>query len=526
MKNKSLLSGNEAVAEAALASGVSLGTGYPGTPSTEILEHFAEIGGKAQWSPNEKVALEVGVGAAYGKARALVTMKHVGLNVAADPFFTVAYTGVDGGLLIVSADDPGMSSSQNEQDNRHLAEAAEIPMLEPSDSQECYDFTVMAFELSEKWKIPVLLRMTTRVCHSKTVVTKSIKASKGYTDFSFVRDLRGKVMIPSNARPAHVRLREKIAKLAEFNEESIFNRGENGNKNLGIITSGISYQYVKEAEPDAGVLKLGMTYPLPARKIKAFADMYKRCIVIEEGDPYLYNSIRAAGINVEGKHDIFRLGELNLRRVRKILAGDNTPEEKLPPGKAPQLCPGCPHKTVYEVLKKLDCTVPGDIGCYSLGTLPPYEAMDTLLCMGAGITAGLGLRHILPEDRAMKVVSVIGDSTFMHSGITGLVDMVYNRPPTGHVVIVLDNSTTAMTGLQEHPGSGRDISHNPAYQVKIEDIAKAVGIENVDVVDLLKNPGDFEKIIVKRISEKKTSVIIARRPCILALKQLSKKVKT
>ena len=305
-------------------------------------------------------------------------------------------------------------------------------------------------------------------------------------------------------------------------DQAILSKIEKGNS-LGIVATGVAYQYAREIFPDATFLKLGMTYPLPLNKIKSFASMYKRCIVIEEGDPYLYNSIRAAGINVEGKHDVFRIGELNLKRVKKILDGDNTPEEKLPPGKAPQLCPGCPHKSVYDVLKKLDCTVPGDIGCYSLGTLPPYEAMDTLLCMGAGITTGLGLRHILPEERAMKVVSVIGDSTFMHSGITGLVDMVYNRPPTGHVVVVLDNSTTAMTGLQEHPGSGRDIKHNPAYQVKIEDIAKAVGIENVDVVDLLKNPGDIEKIIVKRLSEKKTSVIIARRPCILALKQLSKK---
>ena len=516
------MSGNEAVAEASLDAGVSLGTGYPGTPSTEILEHFAEIGGKAQWSPNEKVALEVGVGAAYGKARAIVTMKHVGLNVAADPFFTAAYTGVDGGLVIVSADDPGMSSSQNEQDNRHLAEAAEIPMLEPSDSQEAYDFTVKGFELSEKWKIPVLLRMTTRICHSKTIVEKKIRPSKGYSNLKFVKDLRGKVMIPSNARPAHLRLREKIAELAEFNEESFFNKVEKGLIDTGIITSGISYQYAKEAEPDAGILKLGMTYPLPFDKIRSFAGKYKRCIVIEEGDPYLFKSIMAAGIEVEGKHDIFRLGELNLKRVRKILAGENTSEEIPPCGKAPQLCPGCPHKTVYEALKKLGCTVPGDIGCYSLGTLPPYEAMDTLLCMGAGITVGLGLRHILPEEKAMKVVSVIGDSTFIHSGITGLVDMVYNRPPTGHVVIILDNNTTAMTGLQEHPGSGRDIMHNPSHQVKIEDISRAIGIENVDVVDMLKNPEEIEKIITKRLSEKKTSVIIARRPCVLSVKLKAK----
>ncbi len=522
MSDRFLLSGNEAVAEAALDSGAALGTGYPGTPSTEILEHFAKIGGRAQWSPNEKVALEVGVGAAYGKARAVVTMKHVGLNVAADPFFTAAYTGVDGGLVIVSADDPGMSSSQNEQDNRHLAEAAEIPMLEPSDSQEAYNFTVKAFELSEKWKIPYMLRLTTRICHSKTVVERKIKPSKGYAELEFAKNLRGKVMIPSNARPAHVRLREKIAKIAESNEKSELNIVEEGSKNLGIITSGISYQYAKEAAPHAGFLKLGTTYPLPLRKIGDFALKHKRCMVIEEGDPYMFNLIMAAGIKVEGKHDVFRIGELNLGRVRKILAGDNTPEAITAPVRAPQLCPGCPHKLVYEALKKLGCTVPGDIGCYSLGTLPPYEAMDTLLCMGAGITVGLGLRHVLPEDKAMKVVSVIGDSTFIHSGITGLVDMVYNRPPTGHVVVILDNGTTAMTGLQEHPGSGRDISHKPSHQVKIEDVAKAVGIENVDVVDMLKNPDEIEKVIAKRMSEKKTTVIIARRPCILSAKLKAK----
>ena len=316
---KLFVSGDEAVALAALDANVKLGTGYPGTPSTEILETFEKLGGRAQWAPNEKVALEVGIGAAFAGARALVTMKHVGLNVAADALFTVAYTGVDGALIVASADDPGMASSQNEQDNRRYAVAAGVPMLEPSDSQEAYDFTLLAIEISERWHIPVLFRMTTRVCHSKSVVQRGavVPAAR---PAHFARDIRSRVMIPAYARPAHRRLREKLAQIAEWNEESGPNLLTPGSAELGIITSGICYQHVREAEPAASVLKLGMTYPLPTELMRKFASSVERCLVIEEGDPYLVESARMAGIAVEDKSEMYRFGELNVPRVRRIVA--------------------------------------------------------------------------------------------------------------------------------------------------------------------------------------------------------------
>ncbi|HUJ11487.1 MAG TPA: thiamine pyrophosphate-binding protein, partial [Verrucomicrobiae bacterium] len=330
-----LLSGDEAVAQAALDAGVALGTGYPGTPSTEILERFSEIGGRAQWAPNEKVALEVALGAAFAGARAIATMKHVGLNVAADPLFTATYTGVTGALVVVSADDPGMASSQNEQDNRHYAVAAGLPMLEPSDSQEAYDLFLQAVEISERWKIPVLLRLTTRVCHSKTIVhPRGAKPPASAPNFQ--RDIRGRVMIPAYARPAHRRLRQKLAEIQAWNETCPLNRMIDGDKSLGITTSGISFMHVREVAPQASVLKLGFTYPLPTEKIRAFAASVKRCVVIEEGDPYLADSIRAAGVKVESKPEMYRFGELNVSRVRRILAGDTSPEPAPVPGKPPQ----------------------------------------------------------------------------------------------------------------------------------------------------------------------------------------------
>lgn len=511
-----LLSGNEAVALAARQAAVALGAGYPGTPSTEILESFSALGGRAQWSPNEKVALEVGIGAAFAGARALVTMKHVGLNVAADPLFTAAYTGVTGALVIVSADDPGMASSQNEQDNRRYAVAAGVPMLEPSDSQEAFDFTTLAIEVSERWRIPVLLRMTTRVCHSKSVVRPRASPSLPPLPVSFERDLRGRVMIPAHARPAHRRLREKLAAIAEWNERSGPNRTVAGDASLGIVTSGVSFAHAREAAPGASILKLGMTHPLPLETVRAFAARVKRCLVIEEGDPYLVEAIRAAGIAAEGKPEMFRFGELNVARVRRILAGDPSPEPASPAGTPPQLCKGCPHRTVFQALRNLGCIVAGDIGCYSLGVLPPFEAMDTLVCMGAGITVGLGLRHVLPPEQARRVVSVIGDSTFVHSGITGLVEMIYNPPPSGHMVLILDNATTAMTGLQEHPGTGRTLDHRTTGKVVFEDLARSLGITDVHVIDPTADPPAFERLVAESLSSGRLSVLIARRPCLLA----------
>jgi len=511
-----LLSGNEAVALAARDGRIALGTGYPGTPSTEILEAFSQLGGRAQWAPNEKVALEVGIGVGFTNSRALVTMKHVGLNVAADPLFTATYTGVSGALLVVSADDPGMASSQNEQDNRRYAVAAGAPMLEPGDSQEAYDFTLLALRVSERWGIPVLLRLTTRACHSKAVVRPGGGSVSPDTPARFVRDMKGRVMVPSNARPAHRRLREKLARILEWNEAEGPNRETAGDRSLGIITSGISFMHAREAAPGAAVLKLGMTYPLPLGTIRHFVTKVTRCVVIEEGDPYLVEAIRAAGMAVEGKAEAYRFGELNVDRVRRILAGDNSPEPIPPPGKPPQLCQGCPHRTVFSALHNLDCIVSSDIGCYTLAVMPPFEATDSCVCMGASIGVGLGLRHALPPEQARRVVSTIGDSTFIHSGITGLVEMVYNPPPTGHVVIILDNGTTAMTGMQEHPGTGRTLEHHPTGKVVIEDLVRSLGIPSVQVTDPTANPAAFQELVAASLAGGKLTVIVARRNCLLA----------
>jgi len=516
MSKPILTSGNEAIAFAAHDCGVTLGIGYPGTPSSEILDELANAGSPAQWAPNEKTAMEVAIGAALGRGRAIVTMKHVGLNVAADPLFTIAYSGTPGGLVIVSADDPGMASSQNEQDNRRYAIAAGVPMFEPADSQEAYDFTVAAFKLGEKFHRPVILRMTTRVCHSKGMLKRASRPFKapahGYT-----KDARSNVMIPAYARIAHRKLRADLHAMEKFNEKGDFIREERGSKTLGIIATGISYMHAHDAAPKASFLKLGMTYPLPMERIQKFAASVKRCVVVEEGDPIVVEACRAAGIPVEGKDEMFRFGELNVERVRKLLAQDSTPEPAPLPGKPPQLCPGCPHRKSYEVLRDLGCIVSGDIGCYTLGVLPPFEALDSCVCMGASIPVGLGLRRSLPEKEARKVVSVLGDSTFFHTGLPGIVEMVYNRPTTGHLVIVFDNSITAMTGMQENPGTGRKLDHTPAPKLSIEAIVKGIGVDHVDVVDQVKDEAKFRSLIRKRLASNDVSVIIARRPCIIAL---------
>ena len=516
---KLLLSGDEAIALAARHAAVALGAGYPGTPSTEILEAFSKLGGHAQWSPNEKVALEVAIGAAFGGARALATMKHVGLNVASDPLFTAAYTGVSGALVIVSADDPGMASSQNEQDNRHYAVAAGVPMLEPSDSQEAYDFLFAAIDISERWKLPILLRVTTRVCHSYSIVLPR-RPNGAPEPAVFKRDIKSRVMIPAYARAAHRGLRQKLAAIQEWNETTSLNQVVNNGTKLGIITSGVSYQHAREAAPQASVLKLGLTYPLPVKRISEFAAKFERCFVIEEGDPYLAEALRAAGIKVEAKAEMYRFGELDVTRVRRILANDTSPEPAKPSGKPPQLCDGCQYRIVFDALRKKDCIVAGDIGCYTLGVLKPFEAMDTCVCMGASLGIGLGLRQVLPPDQGCRVVSVIGDSTFVHSGISGMVEMVYNPPPGGHVVIILDNSTTAMTGHQEHPGTGRKLDHEPTNKLVLEDLARAVGIKRVKTVEPRAGSDEFERVLTECLAARDLSVIIARRPCLLIARQL------
>jgi indolepyruvate ferredoxin oxidoreductase alpha subunit len=517
-----LLSGNEAVALSALHCGVALGTGYPGTPSTEILESFSALGGKAQWAPNEKVAAEVALGAAFARARVLCTMKHVGLNVAADALFTMTYSGVDGGYVLVVADDPGMASSQNEQDSRRYAEAAAAPMFEPADSQEAYDLLRTAYEVSERWQIPVLFRLTTRVSHSKSPVIPRFPLGAplpvtGAPPPEFVRNIAGRVMVPGHAKPAHKRLRAKLADLQAWNEAEGPNRVERRSPALGVITSGISYHHVREAAPDASVLKLGLSHPLPMKTLRDFAGSVERCVVIEENDPWLATACRAAGLAVEAKDDaIFRFGELNVDRVRRIFAHDSSPEPEPPRGRPPELCAGCPHRASFEVMKELDCIVSGDIGCYTLAALPPIAAMDLMIDMGAAVGMGLGLRHVLPRAQAKRVVSVIGDSTFLHGGLPGLVEMAYNPPETGHVLVILDNGTTAMTGQQEHPGTGRQLDGEATYQVSYERLARAAGVKNVFTLNPIREKARFKKLLATALRKDELTVFIARSPCILA----------
>ncbi|MBB1089684.1 thiamine pyrophosphate-binding protein [Rhodopseudomonas palustris] len=516
LEPRQLMSGDDAVALACIHAGVCLGTGYPGTPSTEILETFNQLGGKAQWAPNEKVALEVGLGVAFAGARAIVTMKHVGLNVAADPLFTAAYTDIDGGLVIVSADDPGMASSQNEQDNRYYARAAGVPMLEPTDAQQAYDYTLLAFWVAERWKIPVLLRLTTRVCHAKTVVKPRPSSAIAPVSASFRRDIPARVMIPAYAKPAHRRLRDKLAAIAAWNDAEGPVEDSGGSANCGIIATGVAAMHAREAAPTVRHLTVGMTYPLPLQRIREFASEVKQLVVVEEGEPLLYEALRAAGLPVIGKPDRYRFGELDVARVRRLLAQNNSPEPVPAKGKPPELCPGCAHRTVFQALHDLDCIVAGDIGCYTLGVLPPFSAMDTCVCMGASVGVGLGLRHALPKSQARRVVSVIGDSTFVHSGLTGLAEMAYNPPPTGHLLLILDNGTTAMTGQQEHPGTGRTLNHAATHRLDFFKVCQALGIHNVQLFSANDREVDLKTIIADQLTRSETAVFIIQQPCVLA----------
>lgn len=514
-----LLSGNEAVALGALHAGCVRGTGYPGTPSTEILEHFLTIGGAAEWSPNEKVAAEVALGVAFAGARAMVTMKHVGLNVAADVLFTCAYSGVQGALVFVVADDPGMSSSQNEQDTRRYGIASGVPVIEPADSQESYDFVRLAFDVSQRWSIPVILRLTTRVSHTTSVVRPSGKIAQLPAPH-FLRDIPARVMVPGHARQRHVLLRKKLNEIQEWSETEVPHKIISGSSEIGIVSAGVAFFHAREAAPEASFLKLGMTYPLPYKKIISFFENKSKRIVVEENDPYLVEQIRAIGCDVRPNPEQFRMGELNVERVKRLIENDTSPESPLPKAKPPQLCKGCPHGYVFEILKRHDCIVAGDIGCYTLAALPPLSAMDSQICMGASIGVGLGLRHALPENEAKRVVSVIGDSTFIHSGLTGLAEMVYNLPPTGHVLIVLDNLTTAMTGRQEHPATGRSMDHQPAGQVIIENVAIAMGVKYVSVFNPIIQTAELEAELLAGLSRKEATVIVARFPCLLAAAQI------
>ncbi|MEE4312786.1 MAG: indolepyruvate ferredoxin oxidoreductase subunit alpha [candidate division KSB1 bacterium] len=510
---KTVMSGNEAIARGFYESGGLFAAAYPGTPSTEILENigqYSEI--QAQWAPNEKVALEVAGGAALGGVRSLAAMKHVGLNVAADPFFSLSYQGVNAGLVIISADDPAMHSSQNEQDNRWFARAAKVPMLEPSDSEEARIFTRKALEISEAFDTPVLLRTTTRINHSKSIV--HLHERENETRKTYAKDISKNVLLPSNARKKHVVVEERMKRLADVCNTCDMNRIEWGDKDIGVITSGISYQYAKEVLRDASFLKLGLTNPLPKKLIREFADKVKEIYVIEELDPFLEEQIAAMGIDVHGKEILPTIGELNPNIIADAFhKGVKKPEISVQiPARPPVLCPGCSHRGIFFVMKKLKLTVTGDIGCYTLAAIPPLEIMDTCLCMGASIGYAQGMEKATGDDLKGKLIGVIGDSTFLHSGITGLIDLVYNQSKTK--ICILDNNITAMTGHQEHPGTGLTLRREATSKVDLEALCRAAGIQRVVRVDPY-NISETTKVFREEMSADEPSVIIADAPCVI-----------
>ncbi|MCI0494267.1 indolepyruvate ferredoxin oxidoreductase subunit alpha [candidate division KSB1 bacterium] len=518
---KAILSGNEAIARGFYEAGGLFASAYPGTPSTEILENigqYAEI--QAQWAPNEKVALEVAAGAALGGARSLAAMKHVGLNVAADPLFSMSYQGVNAGIVIVSADDPSMHSSQNEQDNRWYARSAKIPMLEPSDSQEAKQFTIAALEISEQFDTPVLLRTTTRVNHSKSIVLLNMRAAIESKEYK--KDFAKNVLLPTNARKKHIFVEQRLKNLEEFANDCQWNRIEWGEKSLGIVTSGISYQYVKEVFAHASILKLGLSHPLPKKLVMKFADQVEKLVVIEELDPFLEEQIAAMGIPVEGKSRLPNIGELNSDILSeafnlKSSAGASVLQDIPIPPRPPVLCPGCSHRGIFYAMKRLKLTVMGDIGCYTLAAIPPLEIMDTCICMGASIGYAEGVEKASGDKLKGKLIGVIGDSTFYHSGITGLIDIVYNQAKTK--ICILDNQITAMTGHQENPSSGLTLKKAPTNKVDLEALCRATGIKRVVKVDPYKINETIATLKAEMAADE-PSVIIADAPCIIRARKV------
>ena len=530
-----LLSGNEALALGAYHAGVKIAAAYPGTPSTEILESIARFNDiYAEWSTNEKVAMEVALGASYAGARSLVSMKHVGLNVASDPFMAASTTGVNAGMVVVCTDDPGIHSSQNEQDNRHYAKLAKVPMLEPSDSQEAYELMAYAFDISERFDAPVLVRTTTRISHTKSAVEVNRSRVAPVTPTGFQHNVEKYVMLPGYARLRRPLIENRLVKLAAYSETFPLNRVEWGEHHLGVVTSGVAYQYAREVFPRASFLKLSMTYPLPQNLIRHFAAQVDSVIVIEELDPFLQENIQAMGINVTGKEFIPRMGELNPGIIEEAsrtagLLAKTSPRQRVEiaqelPKRPPLLCPGCPHTGIFFVLssigqrlklpgskgktsKEQTLTITGDIGCYTLATYPPLCAMDTCACMGASIGQALGMEK---AGVGNKVVAVIGDSTFLHSGITPLVNAVYND---GQItVIILDNMTTAMTGHQNHPGTGISAQGKETKAVKLERLIGGMGISDVKVVDAF-NVKDIRAAVRSSLNSPELSVIIVRGAC-------------
>lgn len=513
MAEKKIMLGNEAIARGAYEAGVKVSAAYPGTPSTEISENivaYKEI--YAEWSPNEKVAMEVAIGASISGVRALASMKHVGVNVASDPLYTVSYSGVNGGLVLVAADDPGLYSSQNEQDTRCVARAAIVPVLEPSDSQEAKDFVKYAFELSEKYDTPVIVRTTTRLSHSQGMVT--LEAREERTDKAYERDITKFVMMPNMAKNRHLYVEKRMIQMAEDGACDPINRAEYRDTSIGFITSGIPYQYVKEACPDASILKLGMVHPLPKKLIEEFASKVDKLYIFEELEPVIEEQVKSWGIEAIGKEIFTRQGEYSANLLRKAVLKEEVkslaPEQV--PARPPILCPGCPHRSVYSVMNKLRIHAAGDIGCYTLGAVAPLSVIDTTICMGASISSLHGMEKAKGKDYIKNWVAVIGDSTFMHTGVNSLMNMVYNQG-TGTVVI-LDNSTTGMTGHQDHAATGKTLMGETVPAINLFELCKALGVKNVTEIDAFDLPG-LEKLLKEEIAKDEISVIITKSPCVL-----------
>ncbi len=527
MSKQQLMTGNEAIARGVYEAGVRFAAAYPGTPSTEILENIAsykEI--SAQWSPNEKVALEVAYGASIGGARSFASMKHVGLNVAADPFFTIAYTGGNAGLVVVTADEPGQHSSQNEQDNRNYARHAKVPMLEPSDSTECKNMTKFAFELSEKYETPVLIRVTTRVCHSKSLVSLEERQDKPIVPY--VKNAAKYVCVPANARVRRAEVEKRLDALKEYSENCEWNVIEDNGSGIGVIASGMAINYAKEVfGKDADYLKLGFTFPLPLKKIESFVKKHSKVYVIEENDEYIEDAVKMAGgrdvcfgkYAPDGSRFLPAFGELTSDVIRRVVTGKAVPAASFDRskviGRPPALCAGCPHRGFFfELGKRKDVIVSGDIGCYTLGFASPYNAMDCNCCMGASVSGANGIQKALDmvEGNTKRVIGVLGDSTFFHSGMTSLLDIVYNKGNA--ITVILDNRITGMTGHQQNPGTGFTAQGEETTVVDIEGIVKALGIKNIRIID----PNDLKLVretLDWAISLKEPSVIITRYPCVL-----------
>lgn len=514
MNQKVIMLGNEAIARGAYEAGVKVSAAYPGTPSTEISENLVKYKDDiyAEWSPNEKVATEVAIGASVSGVRSMACMKHVGLNVAADPLYTVSYMGVNGGLVVIVADDPGLYSSQNEQDTRMVARAAQVPVLEPSDSMEAKEFMKFAYEISENFDRPVIFRTTTRLAHSQGLVELCDRVEP--EDKPYEKDIRKNVMMPGNAKLRHIEIEKRNLELAEAANTMAINKVEMNDTKIGVITSGIPYQYVKEAIPNVSVLKLGMVNPLPKKLIEEFAQKVETLYIVEELDPVIEEQVKSWGVKAIGKEIFTVQGEYSANMIREAILGEKA-DVKAPaqvPGRPPILCPGCPHRSVYHVLNKLKIHAAEDIGCYTLGAVAPLSVVDTTICMGASISSLHGMEKAKGKDYIKNWVAVIGDSTFLHTGVNSLMNMMYNRA-TG-TVMILDNSTTGMTGHQDHAATGKTLLGEPTYAIDIPALCRAIGVKNVVEVNAF-DIEKLEKVVKEEVAKDEVSVIITKSPCVL-----------